>query len=45
MNSKNLNEFNFAITRLEDLGLFDEADELHNIFVKQAAKKKSKKKN
>lgn len=45
MKNKHLNELSSKIFDLEELGLFKEAEDLHNIFIKEAAKKSKKKKN
>ena len=44
MNRKQLSELHQRIIELEKVGLYKESDVLHDIFIKNAAKKKSKKK-
>ena len=44
MKYSNLNDLNKIIMAFEDMGYIDEAENLHNYFIKEAAKKKSKKK-
>lgn len=45
MTDKHFQEINQTIYNLEELGLFKEAEDLHNLFIKEAAKKSKKKKN
>ena len=45
MTDKHFQEINQTIYNLEELGLFKEAEELHSLFIKEAAKKSKKKKN
>lgn len=44
MTDKHFQEINQTIYNLEELGLFKEAEDLHNLFIKEAAKKSKKEK-
>lgn len=45
MNIEDLEDLNQTINELENLGFLKEAENLHSFFIKESAKKKSKKKN
>jgi hypothetical protein len=44
MNHNDFIKLSYAISILEDSGNFDQAEKLHDLFLKEAAKKKSKNK-